>query len=67
MIIIDNGPEFVRKALDTRTHRNGMKLTFKRPEKRLNHIENFKGRLQGMCLNVSWFMSQEHAREDVAE
>ena len=33
MITVDNGPEFIGKALDAGAHRHGVKLVFNRPGK----------------------------------
>ena len=69
MITVDNGPEFIGKALDAWAHRHGVKLVFNRPGKPIDnrYIESFNGRLRDECLNVNWFMSLEHARKIIGE
>jgi putative transposase len=64
IIIIDNGPEFIGKALDAWAYQRGVKLTFIRPGKPVEnaYIESFNGRFRDECLNENWFMSLEHAR-----
>jgi putative transposase len=69
MITVDNGPEFIGKALDAWAHRHGVKLVFNRPGKPVDntYIESFNGRLRDECLNVNWFMSLAHAREVIGK
>jgi len=69
LITVDNGPEFIGKALEAWAHRHGVKLVFNRPGKPVDntYIESFNGRLRDECLNVNWFMSLGHAREVIAE
>jgi putative transposase len=64
IIIIDNGPEFISKALDAWAYQRGVRLTFIRPGKPVEnaYIESFNGRLRDECLNENWFLSLEHAR-----
>jgi putative transposase len=64
IIIIDNGPEFISKALDAWAYQRGVKLTFIRPGKPVEnaYIESFNGRFRDECLNENWFLSLEHAR-----
>ncbi len=63
----DNGPEFTSKMLDQWAYLNGIKLDFCRPGKPTDNafIEAFNGRLRQECLNESWFLSLEDAREKV--
>jgi putative transposase len=65
IITVDNGPEFIGKALDAWAYRHGVKLVFNRPGKPVDntYIESFNGRLRDECLNMNWFMSLDHARE----
>ena len=67
-IRVDNGPEFISKALDQWAYLNGVELDFSRPGKPTDNafIEAFNGRLREECLNESWFLSLEDAREKVA-
>ena len=64
-IQVDNGPEFISKRLDQWAYFNGVELDFIRPGKPTDNglIEAFNGRLRQECLNESWFLSLEDARE----
>ncbi len=63
-IRVDNGPEFVSKALDNYSYENNIKLEFSRPGKPVDNafIESFNGSLRDECLNINWFLSIEDAR-----
>ena len=63
-ITMDNGPEFVGRALDEWAYRKGVKLSFIRPGKPIENAfaESFNGRLRDECLNTNWFLSLKHAR-----
>ena len=69
IIIIDNGPEFIGKALDEWAYRRGVKLFFITPGKPVEnmYMESFNGRLRDECLNEHWFMSLDHARQIIEE
>ena len=64
IIIIDNGPEFIGKALDAWAYQRGVKLAFIRPGKPVEnaYIESFNGRFRDECLNENWFLTLEYAR-----
>jgi putative transposase len=66
-IRVDNGPEFVSKKLDRWAYLNQVELDFSRPGKPTDNalIEAFNGRFREECLNQSWFLSLEDAREKV--
>jgi putative transposase len=66
-IRIDNGPEFISKALDAWAFEHGIALHFIRPAKPTEngHIESFNGRLRDECLNVNWFLDLADAREKI--
>jgi putative transposase len=66
-IFLDNGPEFVSKALDLWAYENGVTLDFSRPGKPTDNamIESFNGRLRDECLNVNWFLSLEDAQAKI--
>jgi putative transposase len=66
-IAIDNGPEFISKALDTWAYRNGVQLEFSRPGKPTDNafVESFNGRFRDECLNQHWFTSLEEVRQTV--
>jgi putative transposase len=68
-IRVDNGPEFTSKILDQWAYLNGIQLDFIRPGKPTDNalIEAFNGRFRQECLNESWFLSLEDAREKVDE
>lgn len=63
-IRVDNGPEFVSKALDNYSYQNNIKLEFSRPGKPVDNafIESFNGSLRDECLNTNWFLSIEDAQ-----
>jgi putative transposase len=65
VITVDNGPEFVGKALDEWAYRRGVKLNFIRPGKPIENAfaESFNGRLRDECLNTNWFINLKQARE----
>jgi putative transposase len=65
VITVDNGPEFIGKALDEWAYRKGVRLNFIRPGKPIEnaYAESFNGRLRDECLNTNWFISLRHARE----
>ena len=67
MIRLDNGPEFTSRLLDQWAYLNGVELDFSRPGKPTDNafIESFNGRFRQECLNESWFLSLEDAREKV--
>ncbi len=67
MIKVDNGPEFISKALDAWAYQRHVQLQFSRPGKPVDNrfIESFNGRLRDECLNDNWFMSMSHARDVV--
>jgi putative transposase len=66
-IQMDNGPEFTAKKLDQWAYLNRVELDFSRPGKPTDNafIEAFNGRLREECLNQSWFLSLEDAREKI--
>jgi putative transposase len=68
-IAIDNGPEFISKALDAWAYQNGVQLEFSRPGKPTDNAfaESFNGRLRDECLNQHWFASLEEVRQTVEE
>ena len=66
-IRVDNGPEFISKALDLWAYTNGVTLDFSRPGKPTDNafIESFNGRLRDECLNANWFLSLDDARSKI--
>lgn len=67
MIKVDNGSEFISKALDEWAHHNKVKLDFSRPGKPTDNafIESFNGKLRQECLSQNWFTSLDDARQIV--
>ena len=67
MLSIDNGPEFISRALDAWAHRHGVKLEFSRPGKPTDNafIEAFNRRCRDECLNLHWFDSLEEAQTTI--
>ena len=67
VIMIDNGPEFICHALDKWAYQNNVKLKFSRPGKPTDNafIESFNGKLRDEFLNLHWFKSLAHARDEV--
>jgi putative transposase len=65
VITVDNGPEFVGRALDEWAYRRGVKLNFIRLGKPIENAfaESFNGRLRDECLNTNWFINLKEARE----
>ena len=66
-IAVDNGPEFVSKALDAWAYRNGVRLEFSRPGKPTDNAfaESFNGHFRAECLDQHWFASLEEARQTI--
>ena len=63
-IVVDNGPEFVSKALDLWAARRGVTLRFIRPGKPVENcfVESFNGTFRKDCLDAHWFEDLGHAR-----
>ena len=66
-IKVDNGPEFISRALDAWAYFNKVRLDYSRPGTPTDnpHIESFNGSFRDECLNMNWFMSLEDARDKV--
>jgi putative transposase len=66
-IAIDNGPEFISKALDAWAYQNGVQLEFSRPGKPTDNAfaESFNGHFRAECLDCHWFASLEEARQTI--
>ena len=66
-IKVDNGSEFVSKALDRWAYENGVELDFSRPGKPVDNafIESFNGSFRDECLNVHWFLSLADAQQKI--
>jgi len=63
-IVVDNGPEFAGRALDTWTYAHGVTLRFIRPGKPIEnaYVESFNGKFRDECLNEHWFVSLADAK-----
>jgi putative transposase len=66
-LVLDNGPEFHSRALDTWAYRRRVHLQFIRPGKPVENafIESFNGRLRDECLNQHWFLSLNDAKRQI--
>jgi putative transposase len=67
VISVDNGPEFVSKAVDAWAHAHGVQLEFNRPGTPTDNpsIEAFNGRVRDECLSQHWFTSLDDARHTI--
>ena len=65
VITVDNGPEFISKALDLWAYENKVKLRFIQPGKPTQnaYIESFNGKFREECLNDNVFVSLHSAQE----
>lgn len=68
-IRVDNGPEFISRALDCWAYTEGMKLHFSRSGRPIDNalIESFNGSFRDECLQTSWFLSLHDAREKIEQ
>ena len=66
-IKVDNGSEFISRAMDRWVYENGVELDFSRPGKPTDNakIESFNGRLREECLNAHWFLSLDDAKRKI--
>jgi putative transposase len=64
-IAVDNGPEFISKALDVWAYRNQVTLEFSRLGKPTDnaYVESFNGHFRAECLDQHWFESLAEAKE----
>jgi putative transposase len=62
-LVVDNGPEFVGRALDAWAYQMGISLLFIRSGEPVENafIESFNGRCRDECLNEHWFTSLRDA------
>jgi putative transposase len=65
VITVDNGPEFISKALDLWAFDNNVKLRFIQPGKPTQnaYIESFNGKFRDECLNDNVFVSLYSAQK----
>ena len=66
-IQVDNGSEFISRALDKWAYEHGVELDFSRPGKPTDNafIESFNGSFRDECLNLHWFLDLEDARQKI--
>jgi putative transposase len=66
-IQVDNGSEFISKALDKWAYDNEVLLDFSRPGKPTDNpfIESFNGSFRDECLNTNWFLSFDDTKEKI--
>lgn len=66
-IQVDNGSEFISKALDKWAYDNEVLLDFSRPGKPTDNpfIESFNGSFRDECLNTNWFLSLDDTKEKI--
>ena len=67
-IVLDNGPEGASRAMFDWSERTGVLLRFIEPGKPAQNafVESFNGKFRDECLNLHWFRSLHHAREEIA-
>lgn len=67
VITVDNGPEFISKAVDAWAYANGVKLHFIQPGKPTQnaYIESFNGKFRDECLNEHVFASLHDAQQKI--
>jgi putative transposase len=67
MLIVDNGPEFVGRALDAWAYQQGVQLHVIAPGKPMQngHVESFNGTFRDECLNQHWFADLADARRRI--
>lgn len=65
VITVDNGPEFISKALDLWAYENKVKLRFIQPGKPTQnaYIESFNGKFREECLNEHVFVNLYSAQQ----
>lgn len=68
-MIVDNGPEFISRALDVWAYRRGIELHFIRPGKPVEnaYIESFHSRFRDECLNANWFRDITDAKFQIEQ
>jgi putative transposase len=68
VITVDNGPEFISKALDLWAYENNVQLRFIQPGKPVQnaYIESFNGKFRDECLNEHVFVNL-HSAQNIIE
>lgn len=69
IIIIDNGPEFIGRALDEWAYERGIYLHFITRGKPVEnaYVESFNDKFRQECLNEHWFLNLEYVRQVIEE
>lgn len=64
---IGDGPEGTSKAMFDWSERTGVRLRFIEPGKPVQNafVASFNGKFRDECLNLHWFRSLSHAREEI--
>ena len=67
VITVDNGPEFISKAMDAWAYQNQVRLRFIQPGKPVQnaYVESFNGKLRDECLNENVFTSLQDAKSKI--
>ena len=63
-LIVDNGPEFIAKALDAWAYAHGVEIYFIRRGKPVDncYVESFHDKFRDECLSTHWFLDLADAR-----
>ena len=66
-IRVDNGPEFIGRAVTAWCENNQVRLLHIQPGKpsQNGHVESFNGKFRDECLNANWFMGLMDARRKI--
>jgi len=66
-IVLDNGPAGTSRAMFDWSERTGVRLRFIEPAKPVQNafVESLNGKPRDECLNMHWFRSLRHAREEI--
>jgi len=66
---VDNGPEFLSRAVDQWAYAHGVRLHFIEPGKPVQNalIESFNGKFRDECLNQNWFAGLREARRIIED
>jgi putative transposase len=69
IITVDNGPEFISKAMDAWAYQNKVKLRFIQPGKPVQnaYVESFNGKLRDECLNENVFIDLLDAKRKIED
>jgi putative transposase len=64
-LILDNGPEFVAKALDAWAYARRVELSFTRPATPVDNcfVESFHDKFRDECLSTHWFRDLPEAQQ----